>query len=219
MGSSTVTRRVRSYVLIFLGINAFIVVHRVQNFLSPAHPSATLFALNSFFGPMQGFGNALVYGFTRSVGKHYAELLTEHCPWLARRLNVRASLARARKATSSPSPALMMQAAASASAQQRMSSGSHGGGLAGSRENSLRGSAEVGILLSERVRYGGGATDSESEEECTDDGRTALPQPWSPGGGGGAGHRKLGISPRQPSAGGRGMDDYELSGDDEDFSV
>jgi hypothetical protein len=72
----------------------------------------------------------------------------------------------------------------------------------------------VGILLSERVRYGGGATDSDYSED--DDARGA-------GGGWSASSSRPGeqVSLRaSPRAFARSdVADHELSPDDEDFSV
>ena len=223
VGGDAVTKRVRSYVLIFLGINAFIVAHRLQNFLHPGHPSHALFALNSFFGPMQGFGNALVYGCTRSVGAKYAELLEHRCPQLARRLDLRIR----RKANASPSPLPHQQLQQQQQQQQQQPGG--GGGVGGGKGGSGAGGAgggmggrsgsaqEVGILLSERVRYGGGATDSDYSED--DDVRGA----GNSGGGGWSASSRPGeqVSLRaSPRAFARSdVADYELSPDDEDFSV
>ena len=88
VSSQRVVTKLRRYIGVFLFINIFGVLHRLQNMVSPEHPSYFLFALQSFFDPLQGFGNAVVYGLNRKLINKYAEVLELRCPRLASMLGV-----------------------------------------------------------------------------------------------------------------------------------
>lgn len=61
-----VTLRARNYLLVYLVINLFRASNRLQNLFSP-QPVYVLYALHSIFEPLQGVGNALIYGNTPRV--------------------------------------------------------------------------------------------------------------------------------------------------------
>ena len=88
VASQRVVTKLRRYIGVFLFINIFGVLHRLQNLASPEHPSYLLFALQSFFDPLQGFGNAVVYGLNRKLINKYVEVLELRYPRLASMLGV-----------------------------------------------------------------------------------------------------------------------------------
>jgi hypothetical protein len=74
-----VNKRLRRYIGVFLFLNTFSVVNRLQNMMGPETPSFLLYLLQSFFSPMQGFANALVYGWNRRVVAEYSKEYPRFC--------------------------------------------------------------------------------------------------------------------------------------------
>jgi len=71
---TTVTNRLRLYVLVFLFVRIWSVLHRAQNFVSKDDPLFALALLHAIFSPLQGFANALVYGLNRNILREYGSI-------------------------------------------------------------------------------------------------------------------------------------------------
>eukprot|EP00750_Incisomonas_marina_P001493 INCI11285.1.p1 GENE.INCI11285.1~~INCI11285.1.p1 ORF type:complete len:290 (+),score=41.23 INCI11285.1:179-1048(+) len=54
-------------VLVFFKSRLWGVVNRVQHYVNPTHPILALYLLQYIFGPLQGLGNAVVYGLNKTV--------------------------------------------------------------------------------------------------------------------------------------------------------
>mmetsp|Transcript_21156 Transcript_21156/g.60180 ORF Transcript_21156/g.60180 Transcript_21156/m.60180 type:complete len:329 (-) Transcript_21156:31-1017(-) len=70
---AVVNMRLRLYVLVFVFVRIWSVIHRTQNYLS-GEPAYALALLHSLFSPLQGFANALVYGCNKQVVAQYCSL-------------------------------------------------------------------------------------------------------------------------------------------------
>mmetsp|Transcript_10147 Transcript_10147/g.33484 ORF Transcript_10147/g.33484 Transcript_10147/m.33484 type:complete len:457 (-) Transcript_10147:216-1586(-) len=77
---AALSRRFGSYVLVFMVVWTFPILNRVHNAFDPDHPLYTLFIGSALFAPMQGLGNAIIYGWTPSVRDHYRVLLCRPAP-------------------------------------------------------------------------------------------------------------------------------------------
>lgn len=75
---SALSQRFRNYALVFAVVFGFQLLNRIQNFAAPDNPSFVLYLLQSLFGPLQGLGNAAVYGWTPRVRSLYHR----QCPYL-----------------------------------------------------------------------------------------------------------------------------------------
>ena len=53
-----------TFLVVYGVIHGFRVAHRFADAVAPEHPVYALWMLHSIFGPIQGLGNALVYGWT-----------------------------------------------------------------------------------------------------------------------------------------------------------
>jgi hypothetical protein len=65
--ASTINRRLRLYILVFVFIRLWSVINRFQNWVNPTEPVYALYLLHSLFSPLQGFLNSIVYGFNKKV--------------------------------------------------------------------------------------------------------------------------------------------------------
>jgi hypothetical protein len=74
-----VNKRLRRYLGVFLFLNTFSVLNRLHNMLDPETPSFPLYLLQSSFSPLQGFANALVYGWNRKVVGEYRKEYPRFC--------------------------------------------------------------------------------------------------------------------------------------------
>ena len=74
--------RFRAFLCVYGLIHAFRILNRAQELAQPNSPSFVLALLHSIFGPMQGLGNALVYGFTPRVRRLYATRYPQWCACL-----------------------------------------------------------------------------------------------------------------------------------------
>jgi len=74
--------------LIFLTVHLSQIVNRTQEVVAPGAPSFLLYFLHSLLSPLQGLGNALVYGNAPRVRTHYSQAFAATCPkasaWLSR---------------------------------------------------------------------------------------------------------------------------------------
>ena len=68
-----------SFLIVYGVIHCFRIANRLQDWLAPERPVYALFMLHSIFGPLQGLGNALVYGWTPRVRRLYANLYPGWC--------------------------------------------------------------------------------------------------------------------------------------------
>ena len=73
-------RRFRNYVLVFALVWLPQLINRIDNAARPADPSFALYLLQSICGPLQGLGNALVYGWTPRVRQMYLQRCPGLCP-------------------------------------------------------------------------------------------------------------------------------------------
>jgi len=71
---SALTRRFGAYIIVFVIVWTFPILNRIRNLLDPEHPSLVLFIGAALFTPMQGLGNAFIYGWTPSVRDHYRQV-------------------------------------------------------------------------------------------------------------------------------------------------
>lgn len=62
---------------VFVGLRVWSIVNRLQTEIDPNNPVFFLFLLHSLAAPLQGFGNAAVYGFTAKVRSQYRRIC---CP-------------------------------------------------------------------------------------------------------------------------------------------
>ena len=72
-----------SFLAVYGVIHGFRIARRCADTLAPDEPVYALWMLHSFFGPIQGLGNALVYGWTPRVRRLYAERFPRWCARLA----------------------------------------------------------------------------------------------------------------------------------------
>ena len=72
-----------SFLAVYGAINGFRIIRRFADAVTPDQPIYALWMLHSFFGPIQGLGNALVYGCTPRVRRLYAERFPRWCARLA----------------------------------------------------------------------------------------------------------------------------------------
>ena len=72
-----------SFLAVYGAINGFRIIRRFADAVTPDQPIYALWMLHSFFGPIQGLGNALVYGWTPRVRRLYAERFPRWCARLA----------------------------------------------------------------------------------------------------------------------------------------
>lgn len=76
---STIQKRLKLYLLVFLLCAVWGLAHRVYQMAGPNHePNIYLSYLEAGFGPLQGFLNALVYGVNSQVIRRYG-LLCQRC--------------------------------------------------------------------------------------------------------------------------------------------
>mmetsp|Transcript_25529 Transcript_25529/g.82260 ORF Transcript_25529/g.82260 Transcript_25529/m.82260 type:complete len:319 (-) Transcript_25529:52-1008(-) len=68
---SAIAFRLRLYILVFFMVKVFSVINRLQNAVDPNNPVLFLYIMQSFFEPLQGLGNALVYGLNKMVITQY----------------------------------------------------------------------------------------------------------------------------------------------------
>ena len=66
--------------LIFLTVHLSQIVNRTQEVVAPGAPSFLLYFLHSLLSPLQGLGNALVYGNAPRVRTHYSQAFAATCP-------------------------------------------------------------------------------------------------------------------------------------------
>ncbi len=85
---SDVNRRLILYCLCFAGFRFWALVNRCQNVTSPNHPLFGLYLLHALFSPLQGLGNALVFGANKRFRDHYAIMCSSNP---ARQLELAAS--------------------------------------------------------------------------------------------------------------------------------
>lgn len=72
---NSILRKLRQYLIAFFLVRVWSLLNRLQNAFQPDDPSFTLYLLHAFFSPLQGFCNALLYGFNLTVRMHYRRLL------------------------------------------------------------------------------------------------------------------------------------------------
>ena len=75
------TKRLRGFLLVFGIINTFQLLNRVYDVFSPGHPSFFLYLLQSILGPIQGLGNALVYGWSPQTRRVWSSACPTICGW------------------------------------------------------------------------------------------------------------------------------------------
>lgn len=80
----SLTARLRNLLLIFAFIHSFQIVNRIYDYIAPSSPSAPLLLLHATFGPLQGLGNALVYGWSPRFRRLWAAKISALCPRLGR---------------------------------------------------------------------------------------------------------------------------------------
>lgn len=74
--------RFQAFLCVYGLIHCFRILNRLQELAQPDSPSFVLALLHSIFGPMQGLGNALVYGWTPRVRRLYATRYPQWCSCL-----------------------------------------------------------------------------------------------------------------------------------------
>ena len=74
--------RFQAFLCVYGLIHLFRLLNRVQELAQPDSPAFVLALLHSIFGPMQGLGNALVYGWTPRVRRLYATRYPQWCSCL-----------------------------------------------------------------------------------------------------------------------------------------
>jgi hypothetical protein len=78
--ASKVTFRLLSYLMVFFLVRCWSVFDRINDAASGGQPVFALSVLHSFFSPLQGFCNAIVYGLiTASVSDEWRNLLKKRC--------------------------------------------------------------------------------------------------------------------------------------------
>jgi hypothetical protein len=80
---SGLTSRLRGFLLVFGVINAFQFTNRFWDVISPSQPSFALYVLQSLLGPMQGVGNAIVYGYNPAARRVWSAALPRACACIA----------------------------------------------------------------------------------------------------------------------------------------
>lgn len=75
--SDAVNFRLRLYLIVFVALRISSAANRLQESADPEHPQFWLYFIHSFASPLQGFANAMVYGFTVKVRQQYRRVL---CP-------------------------------------------------------------------------------------------------------------------------------------------
>jgi hypothetical protein len=73
----TLGRRFRNYILVFVIVFVPQLINRIDNAARPGDPTFSLYLLQSICGPLQGLGNAVVYGWTPRV----RQLYSQRCAW------------------------------------------------------------------------------------------------------------------------------------------
>jgi len=79
------TARFARYAAVFATVWVFSMLNRLHDALVAGEPSFSLAALSSAFGPLQGLGNAVVYGWSPRVRSLYATSFPAICSCLADR--------------------------------------------------------------------------------------------------------------------------------------
>ena len=77
------TKRLRGFLLVFGVIHFFQLLNRAYDGLSPGQPSFFLYLLHSILGPIQGFANAFVYGWSPLTRRVWSTACPGLCGWAA----------------------------------------------------------------------------------------------------------------------------------------
>lgn len=70
-----INSRLRQYLVVFFIVRIWSVINRLQNVIQPDNPIFALYFMHSFFSPLQGFCNSLVYGWNVRVRQRYLRCL------------------------------------------------------------------------------------------------------------------------------------------------
>ena len=79
METNRIKFRLHMYILVYVILNFFPLLNRIYNAVEPNRPDFTLYLLQSIIAPLQGFGNAVIYGLNKAVVSHYKVAFSDMC--------------------------------------------------------------------------------------------------------------------------------------------